>query len=252
MSKIVTFSGDRTGSHVTVRALISALEGALVWLRGRDPDSTVDWEVVKVKLSGSIRITFASESANGNISSRMRNLSTLQHKKKPAIAPRLTDEDIEGTKELASVIGHGFDSMKISSPGLPTVKVTPVLVERVEEIARSVRASWYEWTTLRGIIDQITVGPMSLRFRLRHQLTNAEISCDFDRVLLEDVKDALSCRIEVYGRVKYNRADQPKSVDVETIRKLPERSASFKAAAAVNITSGEDTADYIERMRGGE
>lgn len=252
MPKLVTFTGARTGERVTVRPLIVALEGALVWLRGHDPDASVDWEVVKVRLARSVSLTFRSESANGTISERMRNLSRLQRKRMPDVAPRLTDEDIEGTKELASVIGRGFASMKISSPGDPTVKVTPVLVERVEAIARTVRATWYEWTELRGTIDQITVSPTAARFRLRHQITNAEIGCDFNLELLESVKDALSHRVEVYGKVRYNRADQPKSMIVKTIRKLPDRSPPFKTVPAVDITSGMDSADYVERVRGGE
>lgn len=243
MPKSVTFAGGRIGERVSVRALIAALESALVWLRGHEPDSTVDWEVVRVSLAQNISITFSSESANGAISSRLRNLSQLHSKRKPKGTPRLTDEDIDGTRELASVIGNGFSSMTISSPGEPKVRVTPVLVKRVEEIASKVRAHWFEWTSVRGTIDQITFTPTTARFRLRHQITAAEISCDFDRDMFEAVKDAIGHRVEVYGKVKYNRSDQPKSIDVETIRPLPDRTPPFATIPAVSIASGTDLSD---------
>ena len=105
------------------------------------------------------------------------------------------------------------------------------------------RTNWYEWTTLRGVVDQITAGQAMYRFRLRHQIDNSEISCDFDSSIIEEVNDALTHRVEVYGRVKYGRADQPKSVTVETIRRLPEKSPPFETVPAIDITSGMDSAD---------
>jgi hypothetical protein len=182
----------------------------------------------------------------------MRSLSSLQKAKEPHIAPRLTDDDIDGTKQLAEVIGSDFSSMRISSEGDPTVRLTPALVERVERIAKASRTNWYEWTTLRGVIDQITAGQTMYRFRLRHQMDNSEINCDFDRSAFEEVKDALSHRVEIYGKVKYGRADQPKSVAVETIRRLPDKSPLFETVPAIDITSGMGSADYVERVRGGE
>jgi hypothetical protein len=252
MAKQVTFTGHHSGERVRVGDLIEALEYALVWLRGHDPDDTVDWEVVRVRLRPSVSMTFASEAANGQLSRRFNSLNQLQRKRLPPVPPRLTDEDIDGTTKLAGVIGRGFTSMAISSPGEPTVRLTPALVARVEEIARTARHHWYEWTTLRGIIDQITVSPTTRSFRLRHQLDRSEITCDFGPDSLDDVKAALAGRVEVYGRVKFNRADQPKSMTVESIRPLPSVSPAFEKVPAVNITNGMDAAEYVERVRGGQ
>src|SRR5690606_36633332 len=215
--KRVTFTGDRMSDHATVRSLIEALESALIWLRGRDPDSTVDWEIVRVSIGKRLSLTFSSPNANGNISVRMKNLHELQKKRAPKVSPRLTDEDVDGTKQLASMIGGEFKSMRISSPGAPTVRLTPSLVQRVEEIAGTQRGAHYEWGTIRGVLDQITVGSSSCRFRLKHQLTGAEISCTTTQERLDEVKDALPHRVEVYGRIRFNRANQPKSVEVEKI-----------------------------------
>ena len=247
----VTFTGERMGERVTVRTLIDALEGALVWLRGRDPDSTVDWEVVKVAIGKSLRITFSSPNVNGDISTRMRNLHQLQKRRMPKVAPRLTDEDIDGTNRLASMIGKELKSITISSPGAPKVKVTPVLIERVETIASTVRGNYYEWTTIRGYMDQITVSATLCRFRLRHELTGAELSCTIPIEELDNIKNALPHRVEVYGRVKYNRSNQPKTIDMAKItRRLPESNRPFDLLPPVDITHGMSSEDYIERLRG--
>src|SRR4051794_28183953 len=123
MPKQVTFSGEREGERVTVRALIDALQKMMIWLRGRDQGESVDWDVVRISLGDPIRMTLSSESANGLITQRMNNLHSLQNKRMPKTAPRLTDEDIEGTMELATVLGKGFKSIKISSTDTPTVKL---------------------------------------------------------------------------------------------------------------------------------
>jgi hypothetical protein len=247
--RIVTITGDRTEARVTVRTLIEALEKALIWLRGRDPTSMVVWEVVKISMGNPVRLTFSSMEANGEISGRLRSLHELEKKRKPKIAPRLTDEDIDGTRELASMIGDRFKSMRISSPGEPTVKLTPSLVERVEEIAKTTRGSYYEWGTVRGYMDQVTVGRKA-SFRIRHQLTDAEISCTFAREqLLDQVKAALPTRVEVYGRIRLNRSNKPTSIDVEKFRVLAGQSKPFDEVAAVNITDGEESSDFVERIR---
>lgn len=250
-NKLVTFTGERMEARITVRELILALESALVWLRGREPESTVEaWDVVKIKMGIRLIITFRSDQANGEISNRLHNLHELQKKRKPRVLPRLTDEDIEGTKELASIIGEDFTSVKISSPGEPTVNVTPTLVERVAEIAKVARGHYHEWGTLRGMMDQITVGAKT-KFRIQHVLTGAEINCTFDPLLLEQVKAALPARVEVYGKMRRNRSDQPTSIDVMTFRVLAEHFTPFNETPAVDITSGVESTEYVERLRNG-
>lgn len=246
--RFVTFTGERMEPRVTVRALIAALEGALIWLRGRDPDSTVDWDVVKVGIDSRIRLTFRSTDGNGMIAGRLRNLHELEKKREPKSPPRLTEEDIDGTQELASLIGRDFYTMRISSPGAPTVKLTPILVDRVEAIAKVARGAYYEWGAIRGHMDQITVGRKDT-FRIRHELTGDEITCAFAPEKLEEVKKLLPARLEVYGRVRRNRSDKPTSMDVERFRELPQRTEPFDTVPPVNITDGMDSADFVERIR---
>lgn len=248
-TKQVTFTGERVGGRVTVRSLVSALESALVWLRGHDPDDTVDWEVVRVAIGKSLRFTFSSPVSNGDISDRMHNLHNLQKKKMPKVPPRLTDEDVEGTKKLAAMIGDEFKSIRISSPGEPTVKLTPVLVQRVGDIASAERGPYQEWNTIRGVLDQITASQFSCRFRLKHQLTGEYLGCTVPPERLDEIKDALPHRVEVYGRVKYDRTHRPKSIDAEKIRRLPESDTPFDSLPPINITSGLSSEEYVERLR---
>jgi len=246
---LVTFTGERMGTRVTVSALIAALEKALIWLRGRDPNATVDWDVVKIRIDNRLRLTFSSTEDISAIPNRLHMLHELEKKRKPKLSPRLTEEDIDGTQELASMIGEDFVSMKISSPGAPTVKLTPTLVERVEEIAQVARGVYYEWGTMRGYMDQVTIGERKCTFRIRNQLTNDDIGCSFPLEELNAVKAALPARVEVYGRIKMNRSDKPTSIDVEKFRILPENLRPFNEEPPVNITDGMDSGDFVEGIR---
>jgi hypothetical protein len=251
MSKQVTFSGKREGQAVTVRALIAVLEKALRWLRGRDENEPVDWEVVRIALGDPVQLTFRSESANGSISQRMGRLHSIQNKRLPKIMPRLTDDDIDGTVELASVLDEGFKSFQISSIDEPTVNLTPSLVERVEEIAKKTARFYYEYTTVRGTLYELTAvidGPH--RFRIE-RLDGDKIPCNFTPDKFAEVKEAIKSRVEIHGRAKCSGSGEIKSIEVRDFRVLRDNPVKFSEMPGIDITGGLDTVEHIERIRGG-
>lgn len=258
--KRVTFSAKRTGPRVTVRALIGVLESATQWLRTLDPDSPVDWEVVRVSMGQRVSLTFSNPNANGAVSSRMGELSALQRVKPPVVPPRFSEDVIKKTKELAeAVLEGGLEALNISSRGAKTVKVNNALVSRVEALAKTPKPPQRtEWTTLEGVMDQVTVEADTdkSQFRINHPLTGAEIPCTFDQaeVDLEDVKSALPHRVAIYGRARLDRGGKVVSIEVVRLRQLPDAN-SFPSIASIpktNITGGMESSDYVERVRGGE
>lgn len=144
----------------------------------------------------------------------------------------------------------------ISSPGVRAVKVTPNLVNRVAELSKPTPVFRTEWTTIEGIMDQVTVETDKSRFRISHPLTGEEITCTFDQgvVNLEDVKEALPHRVAVYGRARLDRMGKTTSIEVSKLTQLRDESEFPRIASmpSIDITSGMDPADYVERVRGGE
>jgi hypothetical protein len=256
--KRVTFSGVGTKNQLTVRALIDVLNSAITFLQALDPDTPADWEVLRIRIGRTISLTVASPNANGAISNGIGELRSLQKSGQQKIAPRISTAVLESTKNLTELRKEGFELRSISSPGTKTVKVTPRLMRRVDELVKPARTFRYEWTTVEGVMDQVTAedGASKFKFRIAHPLTGAEILCSFDHsiVELERVKDALPHRVAVYGRAKIDAKGKIASIEACQLRKLPEASAfpSISSLPKTNITGGMDATEYVERVRGGD
>ena len=90
------------------------------------------------------------------VSSRLR--STRQFTGRKKTVPVVTDDELESAKELTDVLRQGIKSLRISSPGDAVVYITPKVAEKVDVLAKSqLRGGYYEWTTIRGELNQITV-----------------------------------------------------------------------------------------------
>jgi hypothetical protein len=183
----------------------------------------------------------------------MRELSgfvrpTRRKRPDPVLTPRLSDKEIESTKNLVDAFGD--KEIKISSKGDPTVKITPVVAEKIRQIAKDIRSeSHAEWTTLRGTLYQVTVSGDTHRFNIKHDLTDAAIPCTFATEALEEVKDALPSRVEVFGCARMNRFGQPTSIDVEYLRQLPSTDINPDELTGIDITGGLSAVEHLERVR---
>ncbi len=252
MPKEVTFTGNRKGDAVAVRTLIGVLEKALKWLRGRDEDETVDWEVIRVALGNPISLTFRSETANGPLSARMTHLHSMQNKRAPKTMPRLTDDDIDATIELSSVLDEQFSSLKISSSHEPTVRFTPALIERVEHLAKTTKRFYYEHTTIRGTLYEVTAMEGGThRFKIVNASNGVRIPCNFPTDEFHKVREAMKHRVEVSGLAKCSGHGEIKSIDNVRFRVLADNPKPFTEMPSIDITGGLSTVEHIERVRGG-
>lgn len=264
-AKQVTFSGRQGSQRVTARMLIDVLERATRWLRTLDPDSPVDWEVVRVRMGSRVSLTFSNPNANGAVSSGMQGLNALQKRAEPKAPPRLSAAVLESTKELAEVVGTDLESLSISSPGTPTIKVTENLKHRVEKLVkpgiatRTETTTRKEWTTVEGVLDQITgdIDGTHSKFRIIHPLTGRHIGCTFDEgeIGLPEVMAAMKHRVAAYGVADIERSGgRVIAIEVTRMQRLPDVSAfdTIESIPKTTITDGMDSAEYIERVRGGD
>jgi hypothetical protein len=257
MSKRVSFQVRGDSARMTVRALIQLLESALEWLKTLDPEISADWEMVQCRVTPPYRFTFANENANGSVSSRIKEVHSFAKSGKnnanQLLAPRLSEDEIESTSRLADVLGEHVEELRISSPGDPTVRLTQSVAEKVKTVAKEMRVvSHVEWTTIRGTLFEVTVSEGIRKFRVKHQLTGSNIPCTFSPEQLDQIKDALPSRVEVYGCARFNTLGQPTSIDAERIRKLPENDIAIDELVGINIRNGASTVTHVERVRSGD
>lgn len=250
MAKELTIQLDAKGDKLTVNSLVAALEKALALLRTLDPND--EWEVVRVTKQSPFKLVVRNPSVQDVAPHYMDRLRKMDRKLKLSKMPAFTEHTLLATYELAGVLNDGFKGIKLSFPGQRAVAFTPQVVENVNAIAKIATEWYYELTSIRGLLFQITWSESSTRCRIKDALTHAEIPCVVSEDLLDTVKDALPHRVDVYGRAKCNRLGTIALIDVETIRILPEDKRSMDQTPATNITGGMDSAEYVERLRRGD
>jgi hypothetical protein len=165
--------------------------------------------------------------------------------------PKILAPTLIATKQLTDVLADGFSGIKICYPGQRAVTFTERMVQNFRNIANVVTESFYEWTTVRGILYQITWNDGVTRCRIRESLNHTEIPCLVTPELLNTVKDALPHRVDLYGRAKSNRLEGIMAIEVERVEILPDLEQSMQSTPAIHITGGMDSREYVERLRGG-
>lgn len=252
MPKELTIELVGKNQKLTVDSLIDALERALITLRNLDPKQPQEWEVVKVRMASPLRITLRNPSAQRLVPNYMRGLKKIE--KRPVIPSYFSEAEVESSRQLADVVSNGIESLKLSFPGERSVKITAQLKSNLEEVTKKISSFHYEWTTIEGLLDQVTVVGDLAKFRIEHPLTGRAIECRFPPEMLDVVKEALPHRVAVYGRARYNAAGETTSIEVKTFRKLRDRSElpQIEDISGVDITGGIDSVEHIRKVRGGD
>lgn len=106
--------------------------------------------------------------------------------------------------------------------------------------------------SVEGRLEAISIH-QKRRFVVYDARTKKAIACDFNRELLDEVKNALGHRVLVAGRVNWNIKSEPNTVDVEFIRRLAATrlpTTLEMAGSHPDITEGLSTEEYLRSIRG--
>lgn len=106
-----------------------------------------------------------------------------------------------------------------------------------------------EFTTIRGKLETVTVrrGDDHPEFYIHSRRTHKRIRCEIPAELFDAARTALSSRVVVYGEASLRPNGEPFHVRVISIRPLIPR--RWDELGDIDITHGEDAADYIRRLR---
>jgi hypothetical protein len=250
MAKELTIQLDAKGDRLTVESLVAALEKTLALLRTLDPNE--EWEVVSVTKKSPFTITVRSPSSDRLAPKYMRGLRMFDKKKFKRAELLFPEPTLEATRDLFSILDNGIEGIKLSYPGQSTVTVTPQVAQNVNRIANDAVETRLEWTSIRGLLYQVTWGEAQQRCRIREALTKTEIPCVIASDLWEQVKDALPHRVDAYGQAKCNRLGVVESMDVVKIRILKDETRTMDQTPAIDVTDGLDAKEHVERLRGAD
>ncbi len=110
--------------------------------------------------------------------------------------------------------------------------------------------------TLIGKLETVTVHGGKPAFFIYDPLTGEKIICHIPEDRMAEAKDALDThphRVSVTGKVKYNRAGKPISIEVADFTPLRDRHElpQMKDLEGIDLTGGVDPTEYIRRLRDG-
>lgn len=145
----------------------------------------------------------------------------------------------------------GVGGVQFEAPGLPAVSPTRHLTDHVRLILRT--RYYYEDSAIEGMLLSIDIHGKPT-FGIFDRLTKQRIACHFDRSIKDRIVAALDQRVMVEGRVKYNRAGLPVSIDLDDFSVLPgvEDLPQFGRGEHIDITGGVPSEVYVRRQRDAE
>jgi len=266
MSDALQIQIDQTGNGVSAEALRVQLEQALRFLRAdSEADESVDWRVTRVRMNSPLMLELeraipegASEPASRPGEQLARAFAQLSRGESP-------DPDLSLDRL------HALEKMVGQANGVRQVRIRAALGEpivldaRWAETVRAIRAERLregvppeQPYSTTGRLEGVNVHGNKSEFYVDDPLTDQRMQCLFPEQMLDEVGRSLGERVEVTGLTKFGPGPEPKSMKVESLRRIPAPTGSFldRLDAAhqrdgVDLTGGLTAEEALDEVRGG-
>jgi len=253
--------GER--GKISLHSLIIGLQCQLGILKDLDVavsgeiNGSLDWVVTDLQLS-SLAVVVESQSKieNKNAGPKVVNLCVTgmkQLEEEGVTPPYFPEHSLKLSKKLVGMIGkNGATGIEISSPIIPThiATLSPKAAVNIDELLPTKYSSL---GSVEGKIETLSIHKTT-KFVVYHAITQRAIACKFDQNQLEQIKNILGRRVNVYGTISYNAKGEPLRVeDIIDIRLLKEEHElpTIKDIYGIDpdFTGGLDSVEYLRRLR---
>ncbi|HWE95693.1 MAG TPA: hypothetical protein VG269_17135 [Tepidisphaeraceae bacterium] len=173
--------------------------------------------------------------------------------------PKFFDEEgLALSKRMVSVYSDGVLAMNFRTPEREEISPSSRIAKTVERIIENSPLDPFDaYGSVEGVLRRVTVDDRpkhevyDLQIIDRH--TDQIVNCKVSSEMAEQLTQHLRKRVVLYGMIRYNGEHVPQRIKVESFEpisteKLPTLEDLHELG--INITNGEDAADYISRMRG--
>lgn len=253
-----------TSLSIVIDSLVSLLQSvdSRMW---RVNAPRYRWVIKEIRMQSPLTMTMEAILTSPDapladvVGSTFRGLSQLNGGR--ARAPRYFDElGLAFSKRMVSVYGNGVLAMNLRSPERPEISPSSRIAKSVERIVDNASNDPFDaYGSIEGVLRRVTVDVRpshevyDLQIIDRH--TDEIITCKVSPELAEKLTPHLRKRIIVYGVIRYNGEHVPQRIKVESFEPIPSQNLPMLEdlhAMQIDITGGEDAADYIDRMRGND
>lgn len=228
-SEHATFTISIEGPYLPLAKFRRALDSFIDLLTEIDKetsekgDLTIEWAISSIR-TGSIHITAVANPVDEEIhrSRPSQVIKTVtqgldQLQEAPVIPVGFSEAALKYTKTFADIINpNDFAEIRFRSNGW-NKNVAPRLAGNIDEITKTTQKFY---GSIEGILVSISVaGQQTLG--IRSSIEGKTIRCYFKDNLLEVAKDALGCRVYVFGLIRQRLHGHKINIQVDELRILP-------------------------------
>lgn len=222
----------------------------------REVKGSLDWVVTDLRMS-SLCIVAESQSRieDKNAGPKVAELyvSGMRILEEEGVTPPFfAANSLKLAKKMVDILGkNGATGLEVSSQDAPTATLSPKAAVHIAELLPT---KYSALGSIEGRMETISLHKTS-KFVVYHARTQRPVSCKFDLKQLDEMKEMLGKRVNVYGRVSYNAKGEPLNIDIMDIRRLKERHELPTVDELLGIDpdfTGElDSVAYLQRIRYG-
>jgi hypothetical protein len=254
----IRLTGGRQ-DHVSVAALIRALENAVKTLRSLEEElarsSGIRWEIIRASSRSPLSITVAAH-PNGVATQRVASkiatayVRGIAQMEKAAILPEhFTEEAALAVQETVNAAEDDGKKLTVSASKKKTVSPTPQIVTHIKEIVAKSR-KYADYGTIEGTLQEISIRGGS-KIGISESFTGQWIMCAVAPEQIQEAMRYFGKRVAVSGTIRHSN-HRPTSITIEEpIQVLRDSSElpQVEAMPPIDITGGLSSEEYVRRLR---
>ena len=220
------------------------------------------WVVKAIQMQSPLKMTLEAvpttpEPADADVvGTTLRGLTMLN--RGAARRPKFFDDrGLTASRHMVSVYGDGVLAMSLSAPLRPEFSPSTRIASAVDKITSLIVHPFEAYGSIDGRLRRATVDDRPEHEVHELQIINREtdgfVTCRVTPDQARSLARMLGRRVVLFGTVRYNAAHEPQRITVEDFEQLetePLPTLEDIHALGLNLTGGEDAADYIARLRG--
>lgn len=246
---------------ISLRTLLAGIQSELDMLAdldraiSRKSKPTLDWVITDLR-DGSVCLVAESvnRSEDVDVGSEVadryvRGLEQIE--KLGTTPPYFLESTIKSASKLLKLIGKdGATGLELYTPQVGSVELSAKSSANVENL---LPARYSSLGSVEGRVEMISIHRIS-RFVVYLSVNGKAVTCVVPDKRIEEAKEMLGERVNVWGTVHYNYVGEPVRVDVQDIRRLKEDEELPDAKDLTGydpaFTGSMATSDYLEDIRG--
>jgi hypothetical protein len=262
MSDRLTIRVAGKNEHIAVSSFLDIMQNTLVVLEGitkslRTSDTNaVEWRIVSASMNSPLAVTIEGH-VDGNPSPVPENVvhacmrGFKQIEESDESTPQYFNVSmLDAVKKIGYVLlNDGVRAVTFVPDDMNPVTPTPQFYAHVMQL---IPQGYSEIGSLEGRLEVLSIHRKNY-FAVYDRFTGKRVECTFENADLQKAKEAFGRRVNIYGRIRYNRESQPESVSVEPngIEVIPEQHElpQFADLEGLDITGGVDPAEYVRSLR---